>query len=99
MTEDDKDEIREKGARKVWTLRDADPGATLRLYECPLTFMSQESKDLIDLIYLTTESKILPFPGNCWNDQPAWFVEAFILYKQELSKYKKDIKEDGRKNT
>jgi hypothetical protein len=81
---EDKAEIRDKGASKV------DSVAGSRFYECPLTITTQETNDIIDLIVLTNESGVLPFPGS-WTKQPFWFVESFLLYKKELNRFKKDV--------
>lgn len=79
FTQEDVEEIKAKKARKVKSL-----GDKLRLYECPLTFTTDTSRDLIDLVFLTNESGRLPFRGE-WTDQPFWFVEAFMLYKKEVN--------------
>ena len=99
FTPEDREEIKGKGARKVKTI-----GNKYRLYECPLTFTTETTTDLIDLVVLTNESGVLPFKG-AWTDQPFWFVEAFMLYKKEMVDAQKQTltetkaKEDVSKNT
>lgn len=78
-TEEIKGEIREKGARKVFGLGD------IRLYECPLSHIADETFDVIKLCFLISETRALFFEGG-WADQPCWLVEAYRIYKTELSK-------------
>jgi len=75
--------LKKRKVKKVWKLGD------IRLYECPLSWISQDTNMIIDQIFLTVDTPALFFPG-AWSDQPAWFVEAWKIYKrvqfEELSK-------------
>lgn len=75
-----RDEHRMKMASKVWVLGDG-----LRLYECPLSFITAETNDIITQVYRTEESKRLLFSGE-WADQPYWFVEAMDIFKGEQAR-------------
>lgn len=77
-------EIKDKGAKKVFALGE------IRLYECPLTYVDIEANELLDMVFVTDESGILPFVGG-WVDQPAWFVEAYKIYKREIGKWRKAL--------
>lgn len=80
-TEDVKKEHQEKGAKKVF------PGS-IRLYECPLTYISRDTHELIRLIYLIEDSKVLLHPGG-WANQPYWLIESLELYRIQYMKAKK----------
>lgn len=82
------EEHREKGARKVFRL------AGLRLYECPLSYISMVTSDVIRLVYLIEGSGALLFPGG-WGAQPAWLVEAYEVFRAENARDIKDRKDDA----
>jgi hypothetical protein len=82
-TEDLKHQL--KDAPKVFSLGDG-RGHYLRLYECPLTWITEETTMIIQAVYLASESGVLLFHGG-WADQPAWFAEAFDVYKSERNKW------------
>ncbi len=84
MSEEQRKEIAEemKGFDKVFILGD------IRLYECPVNWITQETAELMRFCFLVEETGILPFPG-AWIDQPCWFVEAFELYKREIAEWRK----------
>lgn len=69
-------EHKEKGAQKVWNLVD------LGLYECPLTYITTETHEIVRQLYRTEDTKRLLFQGD-WTDQPVWFVEAYDVFKEE----------------
>ena len=69
-------DIKEKKANKVFKLGD------IRLYECPLTYITRETNLIIEQLFLIADSSVLLYPGT-WLDQPNWFVEAFNIYKKE----------------
>ncbi len=73
------EEIEKSGQRKVWPL------GTIRLYECPVTWITQESIDMMDACFMISNSSSLLFPG-AWSDQPMWLWEAFKIYKTETNK-------------
>lgn len=77
-----KHELRSKGAGKAFnTLGD------LRFYECPLSYITPETIDIMRHVYRTAETNQLPYAGG-WGDQPTWFVEAYDIYRQELARTK-----------
>lgn len=80
-TEEITAELAESGARRVFVL------GRIRLYECPLTYISRETHEIIRLIYLIEDTKELLFDGG-WANQPYWLVEAFEIYKAEYIKAK-----------
>mgnify|MGYP001611060842 FL=1 len=73
------EELKEKGAEKVFSLGD------IRLYECPVTFMAPETWEVIRLVSLIEDTKVLLHEGG-WGNQPAWLVEAFEIFKSESVK-------------
>lgn len=75
-TDEVKEELKEKGARKVFTLSD------IRLYECPLSFLSEDTRDLMRLAFLVDDTKRLLYAGG-WGDQPYWLIEAYEILKTE----------------
>ncbi len=79
-------EHREKGAKKVISLGD------LRLYECPLSYITSETWEIVSLVYLVNDTRRLLYQGE-WGDQPYWLVEAVRIYKVELARR---MKNDGR---
>lgn len=62
-------EHRAKGARKVLTL------GSLRLYECPLSYISEESRELVRMVFLSEAARALLRRGGL-GEQPYWFIEA-----------------------
>lgn len=51
----------------------------IRLYECPLTWMTSYTKRLINLLFLDKEPpKLVNAP---WAMQPKWYIEAISIYK------------------
>ena len=71
-------ELREKGAQKVFGLGD------IRLYECPLSYLTEDTHCLMRLVFLIEETGCLYYAGG-WAEQPYWLVEAFEMYKAERS--------------
>lgn len=80
-------ELKERDARKVVSLGD------IRLYECPLSYITPETWELVSLVYLVNDSKRLLYQGE-WGNQPYWLVEATKIYKAESARQIK--KEHGR---
>lgn len=74
-----KSEIRRTKAEKVWRLGD------LRFYECPVSYITAETKEIIRLVYRVHETNRLLWPGE-WGDQPPWLVDAYDIYKVELAR-------------
>lgn len=71
-------EMREKGALKVWSLGD------LRLYECPLSYISAETAEVMRAAYLVESTGVLFYRGG-WAEQPCWLVEAFEIFRAEFN--------------
>mgnify|MGYP001612884398 CR=1 FL=1 len=83
-TQDVKIELKEKNAQKVFSL------GGLRLYECPLSFITEDTALIMRLVYLIDTSKHLLHQGG-WADQPCWFVEAVEIYRVEAAGYLKRL--------
>lgn len=86
---DSKRELLLAKATKVWGHR------RLRLYECPKSWITEETNDIINKLNLQENSKILYFGPN-WKDQPLWFIEAYNIYNAELSEWRKQMKENSK---
>lgn len=82
-----KDELGEKRAAKVFSL------GGLRLYECPLSYITLETAAVVRLVYLLDSTGHLLFTGG-WAMQPYWLVEAYEIFKCESARAKE--KENGR---
>jgi len=87
-TEGVAEELKAKGAPKVFSLRG------LRLYECPLSFITWETREIVRAVYLMEGGRMF-FSGG-WGDQSAWLVEAFEIFRAENAAFRKDIA-DGEK--
>lgn len=79
-TEEVKEELKEKGAEKVFSFGD------VRLYECPLSYISEDTGELIRLCFLVDDTGNLLYDGG-WGNQPMWLVEAFEAYKAEMLRH------------
>ncbi|MBI5344764.1 MAG: hypothetical protein HZB83_05430 [Deltaproteobacteria bacterium] len=75
-TDDVKMELKEKNARKVFSL------GNLRLYECPLSYVTEDIAEIMRLVYLMDASGHLLHQGG-WADQPCWLIEAYEIYRVE----------------
>lgn len=73
-----REEILRKGACKVFTL------GTLRLYECPLSYLTDETIEVMRAVYLMDGSGHLLYGGG-WAEQPAWLVEAYEMFRCETA--------------
>jgi hypothetical protein len=82
-SDDVKDELRSKSAKKVIGL------TGLRLYECPLSYISVETVEIVRLVYLVDSSGSFLHEGGI-GAQPAWLIEAYELYKVERARSMKD---------
>lgn len=85
-TDEVKDELKIKSAKKVIGL------SGLRLYECPLSYITSETVEIIRLVYLVDSIGSFLHAGGI-GAQPAWLVEAYELYKLERSR---SMKEKGK---
>lgn len=54
----------------------------IRLYECPLTYITAETWEVIRLAYMTESTGHLYFRGGL-ADQPFWLIEAIEICKAE----------------
>ncbi|MDP2688468.1 MAG: hypothetical protein Q8P48_00005 [Deltaproteobacteria bacterium] len=72
-------ELKERGARKVISLGD------IRLYECPISYITPDTWELVRLAYMVEDSKRLLYQGE-WGAQPHWLVEAVEIYKAETAR-------------
>lgn len=81
------EELREKNARKVFSL------GSIRMYECPLSYMNDDTRDMIRAVFLAESSGKLLYGGG-WGDQPEWFIEAYEIYKAEARLEHKDGSDD-----
>lgn len=72
-----------KGAQKVFSV------GGIRLYECPLSYITDETSRLMRMVFLIDGTGHLPFSGG-WADQPYWLVEAFEVYKIESARALKE---------
>lgn len=66
----------------------------IRLYECPLTYITQETSELIRVLYLMDNTNQMFFEGSL-NDQPYWLVEAYDIFKTETY-YLQKMEADGK---
>lgn len=85
-SDEDKSEILEKRVKKVISL------GSIRLYECPLSFITSDTRDIVNLVFLIAESHHLLHAGG-WGGQPSWLVEAYQVYKVEAISEQKRNKE------
>jgi len=54
----------------------------MRLYECPLTYITQDTSELIRIMYLMDNTNQMYFRGSL-SDQPNWLIEAYEIFKTE----------------
>lgn len=73
------EELKASGSAKVISLGD------LRLYECPLSYISEESFRMMRTVFMMESSERLYFDGGL-ADQPCWAVEAFEIYQSEKAR-------------
>lgn len=78
-SEEVKDELKIKSAKKVIGL------SGLRFYECPLSYLSVETVEVIRLVYLVDSSGSFLYEGGL-GAQPAWLIEAYELYQVERAR-------------
>ena len=69
-------EIEEKDALKVFPL------SGLRLYECPISYLSSFTQEIMRLIVLIEDTGTLLYSGG-WGAQPYSLVEAYYIFKEE----------------
>jgi len=71
-------QIKKSGVSKVWKV------GPVRLYECPLSWIKQQTHTIIETLFLVADSPALLFDGG-WMKQPNWFVEANKIFKSVQS--------------
>ena len=76
-------EHKEKAAKKVFTLGD------IRLYECPLSYITNDTREMLRAVYMADSLGVLLL-GKGLGEEPCWFVEAFEAYGREASKSLKE---------
>lgn len=69
-------EIKTQNLKKVFSLGD------IRLYECPLTYITEETRNIQRIVYKLGESGPLYYDGG-WANQPYWLWEAVEIYRLE----------------
>ncbi len=57
----------------------------MRLYECPLSYLTPETYELMRMVFLVNETGVLLNEGG-WGAQPYWLVEAFEIFKVEITR-------------
>ncbi|MCC6502315.1 MAG: hypothetical protein IT362_04155 [Deltaproteobacteria bacterium] len=57
----------------------------LRLYECPLSYITEETFEMMRIVFMM-ESSGRPYLGGGLADQPCWAVEAFEIYQFERTR-------------
>ena len=67
-------------AQKVLGLGD------IRLYECPLSYLTEETAELMRVVFMIDSTGQLLFEGG-WADQPFWLVEAYEIYRTEKARF------------
>ncbi|MEE8575514.1 MAG: hypothetical protein V3T30_08890 [Thermodesulfobacteriota bacterium] len=82
-TDEVTEEHAEKKAKKVFSL------GGLRFYECPLSFISEDTSEIMRLVFLMENTGHLLYSGGL-GAQPAWLVEAYEIYRVENIKRIKD---------
>ena len=57
----------------------------LRLYECPLSYITEETFEVMKTVFMMESSGRLYLDGGL-ADQPCWVVEAFEIYQFEKAR-------------
>jgi hypothetical protein len=57
----------------------------LRLYECPLSYISEETFAVMRTVFMMESSGCFYFDGGL-ADQPCWAVEALEIYQSERAR-------------
>lgn len=71
-------DLRNTGAQKIISLGD------VRFYECPLSYITSETWELIRLVYMIDDTKQMLFDGGL-SQQPFWLIEAIEIHKAEAA--------------
>lgn len=78
-------QLTEAGAAKIVGLGD------IRLYECPLSWITPETYEVMKFINFSRDSGALYAAGG-WDNQPAWFVRAYEIVRTEIMQWEKKRK-------
>lgn len=73
-----KQELRARKCAKVISLGD------LRLYECPLSYMTAETLDVMRMVFMMERGGRY-FSGSL-SDEPCWAIEAYEIYQAERAR-------------
>ncbi|HHL40892.1 MAG TPA: hypothetical protein ENJ37_10335 [Deltaproteobacteria bacterium] len=73
------EELERCGASKVFSM------GGLRLYECPLSYITPETCDLMRMVFVMEATGALLLAGGV-GDQPFWLVEALEIYGSEKAR-------------
>ena len=57
----------------------------LRLYECPLSYINEETFEVMKTVFMMESSSRLYLDGGL-ADQPCWVVEALEIYQSEKAR-------------
>lgn len=82
-TDDITARLKETGAGKVFSL------GTIRLYECPVSYLSGDTREIIRLVYLLEDTGNMLHAGG-WAEQPFWLIQAFEIFKRETARVLKE---------
>lgn len=70
----------------------------MRLFECPISWITKETSQVLEVVTLAVDSGYLLFSGG-WGKQPYWFVEAYQIYKEEVARWQeKETQKSKTKN-
>ena len=83
-----KEELKEKKAGKVHGLGD------MRFYECPLSCITPDTREMMRLCFMVVDTGRLLHPGE-WGAQPAWLVEAYEIHKAEAARQSSGQEDDA----
>ncbi len=81
--EDVVSEHKKNTAKKVFTLGD------IRLYECPLSYITSDTRGILRVLYMADFLGTLVLAGGI-AEQPCWFIEAVEIYGVESAKALKE---------
>ena len=88
FTEEINAEHKEKNASKVFTV------GRIRLYECPENYLTFETRELMNLFFLSENTGKMLFDGGIV-DQPYWFIELMNMGKSQINESIKKERKDG----
>ena len=86
FTADIQEEHSIKGASKV-----SMPLGDIRMYECPLSYLSSDTLHILSLIALIKHTGVLLYDGGL-AAQPHWLIEAILISKEEEARVAETVK-------